>query len=312
MIKLASIIPVHNRKEITVNCLKRLHSISISTEDASSQVAKYKIIVVDDGSTDGTEEAIRKDFPSVEVIRGNGHLWWTGAVNVGIQYCIDHGYDFIHIMNDDIDIEDDFLLKLIISRDQTSLIGSVTLLSESKDLIFKAGMIETGKHYPRFRDLHYREKYSDYEKNGLQTVDAASGRSLLIPAAAFRKLGLLDEKRLPHSYSDMEFCLRAKNNGYNVLINFESRIYSGSSPDKSLMVQLMKQSRANFARSLLNPKYSWHIPSIYHSNILHRNTFTGLLGFLHHFAIIMKWVFIKSTLANDLFLRILEKHTWKT
>ena len=260
----------------------------------------------------GTEEAIKKDFPGVEVIRGNGHLWWTGAVNLGVQYCLDHGYDFIHIMNDDIEFEDDFLQKLIISREQNSLIGSVTLLSESRDLIFKAGMIETGKHYPRFRDLYYREKYSDYEKSGLRSVDAASGRSLLIPATAFHVLGLLDDKRLPHNYSDIEYCLRAKKDGYNVFINFESKIYSSSSPEKSLNARLAEQSRATFAQSLLNLKYSWHIPSIYYSNILHRNRFTGLVGFLHHFAIIMKWVFIKTTLPNDLFLRILKKHTWKT
>ena len=53
MLKLASVIPVHNRKEITVNCLKRLHSISLSSDEAPTKVAEYKVIVVDDGSTDG-------------------------------------------------------------------------------------------------------------------------------------------------------------------------------------------------------------------------------------------------------------------
>lgn len=312
MLKLASVIPVHNRKEITLNCLERLHSISISSEEASTNVAEYKIIVIDDGSTDGTEEAIHRYFPGVEVLKGNGHLWWAGAVNRGIQYCLDHGYDFIHIMNDDIEFEDDFLHKLILSSDQNSLIGSVTLLSERRDLIFKAGMIETGKPHPRFRDLYHREKYSDHEKSKLLTVDAASGRSLLVPGAVFQKLGLFDEKRLPHSYSDIEFCLRAKKKGYNILINFESKIYSDSSPDKNLMVQLAEQSRAEFVRSLLNLKFSWHFPSIFFSNILHRNRIVGLIGFLHHSAIIIKWVFIKTALPKDLFLRILGKHTWKT
>jgi GT2 family glycosyltransferase len=68
------IIPVHNRKQITIACLENLN--------ACDDLQKYHVIVVDDGSTDGTAEAIRSQYPIVEILTGDGNLWWTGAIDV--------------------------------------------------------------------------------------------------------------------------------------------------------------------------------------------------------------------------------------
>ena len=59
------IIPVHNRKQITLKCLENL--------DKSGDLQQYHVVVVDDGSTDGTTEAINNLFPDVKVLPGDGN-----------------------------------------------------------------------------------------------------------------------------------------------------------------------------------------------------------------------------------------------
>lgn len=77
-IRVEIVTPVHNRKNITLLCLKSLSRLS-------TEKCEIHTIVVDDGSTDGTTDAIREQFPEVEVIAGNGDLWFTEGTNVAIR-----------------------------------------------------------------------------------------------------------------------------------------------------------------------------------------------------------------------------------
>ena len=71
------IIPAHNRVKYTVGCIN-----SLKKQDCAS---KLKIYVVDDGSTDNTKKIINQKFPEIKIFRGNGSLFWGGAVNYGIK-----------------------------------------------------------------------------------------------------------------------------------------------------------------------------------------------------------------------------------
>lgn len=68
------IIPVHNRKHFTRECLLSLRKQTFQN---------FKVIVVNDGSSDGTGEMIEKEFSDVILLKGDGNLWWTGATNLG-------------------------------------------------------------------------------------------------------------------------------------------------------------------------------------------------------------------------------------
>ncbi len=69
-IRVEIVTPVHNRKATTLQCLKSLSRIDAEGLD-------IHVVVVDDGSTDGTGDAIRAEYPEVEVVRGDGSLWVT-------------------------------------------------------------------------------------------------------------------------------------------------------------------------------------------------------------------------------------------
>src|SRR5688500_197324 len=87
------VIAVHNRCATTLNCLRQLR--------AHGDLQWATPIVVDDGSTDGTAEAVRAEFPTAEIMRGDGNLYWTGATALGMSRALERGAAAIFWLNDD-------------------------------------------------------------------------------------------------------------------------------------------------------------------------------------------------------------------
>ena|SRR5438105_5524438 len=87
-----AIIPVHNRIKFTINCLTRLRE---------QTVRSFKIIVIDDGSKDNTTHYLQENFPEVILLKGDGNLWWTGAINLGVEVALSEGADYILTLNND-------------------------------------------------------------------------------------------------------------------------------------------------------------------------------------------------------------------
>ena len=91
------IIPVHNRIKYTLSCIESLKKQNIFD--------KLNIIVVDDGSTDGTSSYIKRHYPEITLLKGSGNLFWGGAVNFGISYACKIGKknDWILLVNNDVE-----------------------------------------------------------------------------------------------------------------------------------------------------------------------------------------------------------------
>ena len=86
------VIPVHNRQDYTKACLHSLRRQS---------VLGFNTVVVDDGSTDGTIDVVRQQFPEVIYISGDGTLWWAGAMNRGVTWALEKGARYIVSLNND-------------------------------------------------------------------------------------------------------------------------------------------------------------------------------------------------------------------
>ena len=212
------IIPVHNRKSYTRECLLSLHNQTFQD---------FITIVIDDGSSDGTSEMIQKEFPEVVLLSGDGDLWWTGAMNLGVRYVIENAtlHDYVLTMNDDVMVRPNYLEILLgcALKHTRSLIGSIAL-NNGNDAIIEDGGIKINLYTAKFNWIARGREYKTVMDEGFSVipVDVLSGRGTLIPAKVFQSIGLYDSINLPHYGADYEFSYRAKKKGYNLFVDYKS------------------------------------------------------------------------------------------
>ena len=101
------LIPVHNRLKNTISCIKSVIK--------QKKCEKFKIIIVDDGSTDSTSKYIKKNFPKVVILEGSGSLYWGGAINLGIKYIKKNSnkHDWLLVINNDVELSPNSVSELI-------------------------------------------------------------------------------------------------------------------------------------------------------------------------------------------------------
>ena len=208
-IRVEIVTPVHNRKAITLQCLR-----SLSRIDRTG--LEVHVIVVDDGSTDGTSAAIQEQFPETEIIQGDGSLWYTAGTNRGLQAALLKQPDYILAINDDSIFHDQFLQRLIYCAQSNprSVVGPLLLLWDQPHKVFQVGARwDTwygGWRYPRQLTVRTtpREPWM---------VEAFAGNCVLYPAEAIKQKGFMNAKASPH-YGDVEYTTRMRKAGWNLLI----------------------------------------------------------------------------------------------
>ena len=212
------VIPVHNRRHFTQDCLLSLQKQSFQN---------FTTVVIDDGSSDGTSEMIQKEFPEVVLLSGDGNLWWTGATNLGIEYVLEQADEdgYILTLNNDTVVRSDYIQTLLNSAAKypRSLIGSISVSNEDHSTIVDGG-VRVNWLTAKYTNLAEGRQSKDILHAGslLQKVDVLPGRGTLIPIEVFQKLGLYDFKHFPHYGADYEFSRRANIYGYKLLIDYKA------------------------------------------------------------------------------------------
>jgi GT2 family glycosyltransferase len=219
------IIPVFNNIEYTKHCLSNLKNNIIQNESITN---RYHIVVVDDGSKDGTGEYITENYPEIHLITGNGNLWWSGGINKGIKYSLQNiNSDYVLWWNNDIRADKDYLVNLVEIIDKENnfsiLIGSKVFIL-NKNLIWGMGGFfdaNTGvKH------MCAELKPDDPSLNNPISVDWFPGMGTTIHKSVFEKIGYLDEKSFPQYHGDSDFTFRAKKNGFELIAFPQLIIYN--------------------------------------------------------------------------------------
>lgn len=215
-IRVEIVAPVHNRKEITLQCLRSLSRLDQSGLDVH-------VVIVDDGSTDGTARAIRQEFPSVEVIDGDGSLWFTEGTNAGIRAAQKHDPKYLLLINDDSVFDPDFLRHLVATaeRHPRSIIGPLLLLWDEPHVLFQTSPVwDTWRG--GWRHWYKQTVWTVPQK--AWKVDLIVGNCLLVPAAAVGEAGLMDSKRFPN-FGDAEYTPRLRKKGWRLLIEPKARVF---------------------------------------------------------------------------------------
>jgi GT2 family glycosyltransferase len=191
------IIPVHNRKNLTLQCLEQLKNQNL--------LISCNVVLVDDGSTDGTKETVAEDYPEVNLLLGDGNLWWTGAIVLGMEYAVENAAELIIWLNDDCILESQALKTLIefLETHPRSIAGAVCYAQETN-------MIEETGAQGR--------KRVTANPGEVVAVDEMSGYCVGIHIEVVKSVGFPNAKKFPHYYGDSAYILKATRSGFPAYI----------------------------------------------------------------------------------------------
>lgn len=222
---LTIVIPTFNRKDLLRNLLSQLISLARLVN-----CFHVEIVVVVDGSTDGTIDMLKNEFPYVHIVCGDGNWWYTKCMNEGFKYAIKNSHpDFILSLNDDIELPDNYLLSIYNAYeklDKESIIGSISLTYELPHRVTFSGIKKINKVFLNLS--RYHDNFQEVDVNSLSGTypsEVLPGRGMFIPIAIAKKLNFLDET-FPQYHSDFDFCLRAREQGIKIYVSWNSVIYS--------------------------------------------------------------------------------------
>jgi GT2 family glycosyltransferase/glycosyltransferase involved in cell wall biosynthesis len=182
-----------------------------------------RLLIVDNGSEDGSPAWLRSRLPGADVIEPGSNLGFPGGCNVGIRGALDMGADAVLLVNSDVVLAPDALRQLLLAADECSdagIFGPVLLSREEPDRVASAG-IAYSRTTGRMRHRGAGRPLSGLGPARAVEVDALSGCVMLIRRAVFDRIGLMDEEYF-FSFEDIDFCLKAREAG------FESRCVSGA------------------------------------------------------------------------------------
>ena len=198
--KVAVLLTCYNRREKTISCLKSLFT-NLLPENFSMTV-----FLVDDGSTDGTSDAVKDQFPTVNLIQGTGELFWNRGMHLAWETAAKKGsFDYYLWLNDDV-VLFDHSLRIIIETSQkrpNSIIGGSMCANDLKTLTYGG--------------LDKRHQLIE-PRDSIQECQKFNGNLLLVPDTVFRVVGNLDPK-YPHAIGDFDYANRAIKNGFKNYIS---------------------------------------------------------------------------------------------
>lgn len=191
--RIAALLTCFNRKEKTKRCLSSLFSI----------LPNCDVYLVDDGSTDKTVDMVHSLFPKVNVINGNGNLFWSRGMYTAWKEAVKGKYDYYLWLNDDIELYPYFFEELLECNRQKGGDCIITGLIEDfeKTTILYGGSDE--------------DKTLIQANGSPQKVAHMNGNVVLVPESVVDKIGIMDPK-LHHDLGDVDYGLTAIENGINV------------------------------------------------------------------------------------------------
>ncbi|MDR3694923.1 glycosyltransferase family 2 protein [Mucilaginibacter sp.] len=287
MLKITIVIPVYNRKNITIAGLNNLGDALNYYRQNGFKSLDVNIVVANDGSTDGTGEWIRANRPDVYIVEGTGNLWWSGSVNAGMRYAIDElGASHILLWNDDIICAKDYFFELekVVTANpqylQSILVSKVFWLNGNGRLFNFGAYYNKANGKKVLIGLNEQDTF-----NQVIRVDWSGGMGTVIPVEIIGRIGYLDEVNLPQYHGDIDFFLRAKEQGYATYAIPWLKVYNNAATTGVVKAKKIKDFKILFKsnRSLYNFKQNCYF------NERHSNTLVSwLLLFKSYVAVVVK------------------------
>lgn len=209
-IRLAVIMTSHNRREKTMDCLKAL--------SASRYLVNVELnaVLADDGSTDGTTDAVEQANPWVRVVHGDGSLFWCKGMHRAFETALQQGFDYYLWLNDDTMLYEDALSRLFdcavtqrTATDKPVIVVGSTMDEQTGELSYGGERRATWWLRTRFVKIQPGER--------AQSCESMNGNIVLISAESARLVGNLDPA-FEHAMGDTDYALRANKLGVGVWV----------------------------------------------------------------------------------------------
>lgn len=198
MSEIAVLMTCHNRIEKTLLCLSALYKSKMHTIPLIMD-----IYLVDDGSNDNTGQIVKNKYPEINVIQGNGTLFWNRGMHLAWKTAVNKKkYDFFLWLNDD----------TLLFQNAIEVISNVSKIKKDESIVIGATCSK----------IDNTLTYSGFNINGnmivpsseIQSIITFNGNFVLIPSFVYDKVGIIDSL-FHHAIGDIDYGLRASKLGIN-------------------------------------------------------------------------------------------------
>ena len=248
IIRIAVIIPTYNRIKYLKVLLRQLLNQNIQ-----SKIILMIIVVVDE-STDRTNNILKTEFPEIYIVKGTGNWWYTKSMNEGFKYAENLKPDFVLTLNDDVEIQHNYISNLILAYqkvEEGSIIGSLCVSINKPHVITSSGNKIRNKFFGLYKhNLPFMSVINLKELSGIKETVTLPGRGMLISICTLKQLNYFDEAFIQY-HSDGDFCLRAHKIGYGVYISWDAVVFSHINLTSSSS-SFKKQSLKSFINSFFD------------------------------------------------------------
>jgi len=206
-----------NGLQNTLDCLSSLRNLTYTN---------FKIVIVDNASTDGSPKVILKNFPQHHLICNSQNLGFPEGNNVGIRWALKEDLNYILLLNHDTTVDPNFLTYLVIVSESDSRVGIVGSRIVYHSQPQKSWSIGGYINRKSGRPLHIKplNQPIEVQDKKITEVDWVSGCCLLIKTKVIREVGLLDADFFVGT-EDVDWCIRAKKAGYKIFCVHNSVVY---------------------------------------------------------------------------------------
>jgi len=239
-----------NGKDDVLECLESLKDVNYPSD-------KFKILVVDNGSKDGSPAAISRTYPDVALLKNTKNLGYVRAINRGIKQGIVWNVEYMWILNNDIVVDKDALTHLVEAGQADTQIGVVApiVYSYRDPLTIDNIGYKINFWIGKLKKLKYKEDIFPDPPSQMSDVDSNQGCSNIIKTSLFQTIGMF--RPIYNIYfEETDFNVRARRSGFRVVIARKAKVWhkTAATMDKFLFRRAYFLLRNLLIFEILNAK----------------------------------------------------------
>jgi GT2 family glycosyltransferase len=201
----------HNRRDLTMRCLDSLYR-----QEGRGTAWRLTVHLVDDGSSDGTAEAVAASYPDVTIMLGTGKLYWGGGMAAAMDSARSERNDFILLLNDDVELEPGAIQLALHEHATAQSFGHPSIVVGAMFYGDRRNIVYSG--YRRHNRLNpSRLVRIPPDPSELVECDTMNGNFVLIERNIFEQLGSID-RAYTHQLGDIDYGYRAAAAGVRIVI----------------------------------------------------------------------------------------------